>query len=88
MIDNYFTLLAIWNVVVFILYGIDKCCAINDKWRISEKTLIGSAFFMGALGAILGMEAFRHKTKKKSFKALIGLAVLVNITVLFCFERI
>lgn len=88
MFENYVTLLAVWNAVVFTLYGIDKWCAINDKWRISEKTLIGSAFLMGAVGAILGMKTFRHKTKKKMFKAMIALAFLVNAGVLFLIERI
>lgn len=85
--ENYLTLLAIWNVAVFLLYGIDKWCAVNDKWRISEKTLIGAAFLMGAVGAVLGMETFRHKTKKKMFSALIALALLVNAGVLVWFER-
>lgn len=88
MSENYFTLFAIWNAVVFLLYGIDKWCAKNDKWRISEKTLIGAAFFMGAIGAILGMRTFRHKTKKKMFSAFIALAFLVNAGVLFFIERI
>ncbi|MBQ7985656.1 MAG: DUF1294 domain-containing protein [Clostridia bacterium] len=88
MNDNYLTLLAIWNVAVFMLYGIDKWCAKNDKWRISEKTLIGSAFLMGAVGAILGMKTFHHKTRKKLFSALIALAFLVNAGVLVWIERI
>lgn len=88
MFENYVTLLAVWNAVVFTLYGIDKWCAINDKWRISEKTLIGSAFLMGAVGAILGMKTFRHKTKKKMFQALIALAFFANAGVLFLIERI
>ncbi len=87
MNENYLALLGIWNVVVFLLYGIDKWCAVNDKWRISEKTLVGSAFLMGALGAILGMKTFRHKTKKKMFKALIALALLVNVGAWAWFER-
>ena len=88
MNENYLTLLVIWNAVVFTLYGIDKWCAINDKWRISEKNLIGSAFFMGSVGAILGMKTFRHKTKKKMFQAMIYAAFLVNAGVLFLIERI
>ncbi len=85
--ENYLTLLAIWNVAVFTLYGIDKWCAKNDKWRISEKTLVSAAFFMGAVGAILGMKTFRHKTRKKMFSALISLAFFVNIAILVFFER-
>lgn len=88
MSENYLTLLALWNAAVFMLYGIDKWCAKNDKWRISEKTLIGAAFLMGAVGAILGMKTFRHKTKKKMFSALVALAFLVNAAVVVLVERI
>ena len=88
MKENYLILLAIWNVAVFLLYGFDKWCAKNDKWRISEKTLISAAFLMGAVGAMLGIRAFRHKTQKKMFMALVAVAFLVNAGVLFWFERI
>ena len=86
--ENYLTLLGIWNVIVFLLYGIDKWCAKNNKWRISEKTLVGPAFLMGAVGAILGMKAFRHKTRKRMFSAFVALAFLVNIGIIVWFERI
>lgn len=55
--------LFIINVSTFILYGIDKKKAIKHKFRISENTLIFSAFIGGSLGALLGMQFFRHKTK-------------------------
>lgn len=47
--------LFIINVSTFILYGIDKKKAIKHKFRISENTLIFSAFIGGSLGALLGM---------------------------------
>ena len=53
--------LFIINVSTFILYGIDKKKAIKHKFRISENTLIFSAFIGGSLGALLGMQFFRHK---------------------------
>lgn len=87
MNEKYFTLFAIWNVAVFLLFGFDKWCAKYNKWRISEKTLLCIAFFMGAVGAVLGMKTFRHKTKKKLFSALISLAFLVNAGVVFLIER-
>lgn len=88
MNEKFIMMLAVWNVVVFLLYGLDKWCAVNDKWRISEKTLIGSAFLMGSVGAILGMKTFRHKTRKKLFQAMVALAFLVNAGVLYFVERI
>ena len=88
MNESYFMLLAVWNVAVFLLYGIDKWCARKDMWRISEKALIGAAFFMGAIGAILGMKTFHHKTKKRMFSTLVALAFFVNAAVLILIERV
>ena len=56
-------LVAVYNLVVFCIYGYDKRCAIKNKWRVPEKVLIGLAFAAGSVGAYLGMTVFRHKTK-------------------------
>ena len=69
------------SIVTFALYAIDKSKAKNNKWRISEATLIGAAFFMGGIGAMLGMKFLRHKTQHTSFKILVPLATLLNIAV-------
>jgi len=71
--------LAVWNLVVFALYGIDKWRSTRSQWRVSERTLILSAFFMGASGAMLGMYFFRHKTRQMKFILLLPLALLVNV---------
>lgn len=55
------------SITAFILYGIDKRRAETGKWRIREIVLILFAVFGGALGAVLGMFAFRHKTKRWYF---------------------
>ena len=82
MIPVLVWILFIWNTIVFALYGIDKYKAVKNKWRISEKALILSAFFMGALGAIFGMELFRHKTKKLLFRLGVPFALVLNCVVL------
>ena len=46
-----------------IVYGADKWKARRGKWRIPEKALLLLSFFGGAIGGILGMLLFRHKTK-------------------------
>lgn len=43
-------LMVIWNTIAFIMMGIDKRRARRDAERISEKTLLTSAFIMGAIG--------------------------------------
>lgn len=79
--NSIINFLIIWNIIVFVMYGVDKYKAITNRWRISEKALIVSAFCMGAVGAMLGMEIFRHKTKKKIFRTLVSFALILNIAV-------
>jgi uncharacterized membrane protein YsdA (DUF1294 family) len=55
------------NLVAFCLFGIDKRRAVRGAWRIKERTLFLSAILGGSIGAILGMQVFRHKTKHSSF---------------------
>ena len=73
------------NLLAFLLMGLDKAKARRHKWRIPEKTLFLSAIIGGSIGAILGMQVFRHKTKHASFRigmpciliAQLGLAVYI-----------
>ena len=46
---------------------VDKYKARKNRWRIPERTLIGSAFLGGSVGALLGMYTFRHKTRHLKF---------------------
>lgn len=55
------------NVLTFFLYGADKHCAVADKRRIPESVLFFLSIVGGALGALLGMWLFRHKTRHKMF---------------------
>ena len=63
MIKYYVAFLAIISIIAFISYGVDKRKSKKNKWRTPEKVLLGLGFFGGAIGAISGMELFRHKTK-------------------------
>lgn len=76
-------ILGAWNIFVFVLYGIDKYRAVQNKWRISENVLLSCAILMGSLGAALGMKLFRHKTKKPLFKIGIPVAFFINCTILY-----
>ena len=55
------------SLVAFILYGVDKQRAKQGKWRIKESVLLGVSFLGGSVGALIGMKAFRHKTKHRYF---------------------
>ncbi len=69
------------SALLFILMGADKKRAQAKRWRVPEKTLFFVALLGGALGGVLGMRAFRHKTKHASFFVGMPLLVLVNIAV-------
>ena len=64
------------NLFTFILYGADKYRAKHDKYRVPEAKLLFFAFIGGALGAVLGMKCFHHKTLKLKFKLVYVLLVL------------
>ena len=65
------------NLLVFIVYGVDKHKAIHNKWRIPEATLLVAALF-GVIGTLLGMIFFRHKTRKPKFLIIVPLIFTIE----------
>ena len=72
-------LLVAVNLVSFTLYGLDKLKAKKGLWRIRESTLLLIAALGGSVGALLGMEVFRHKTKHWQFKVLVPVFLVLHI---------
>lgn len=70
--------LVIWNIIVFLIYGIDKLKAKKSKYRTSEASLLLCAFFLGAVGALFGMVIFNHKTSKPQFRYVVPIFVFLN----------
>ena len=58
---------AIINVLAWLMFGLDKCFAMNDEWRIAEAGLWLTIFEGGVVGGWLGVCCFSHKTSKGSF---------------------
>lgn len=81
MIFRYLFFLTIWNLLVFLFFGYDKRQAKKGKRRVSEAMLIGMSFFLGGLGAFLGMYHYRHKTQKLKFKILVPTAAVLTMLV-------
>lgn len=71
--------LIVINIVAFALMGADKRRARRNKWRIKERTLFLSALLGGSIGAIAGMQAFRHKTKHWYF--VLGMPLILVLQV-------
>ena len=67
------------NAAGFLLMLVDKIKARKNLWRIPEATLIGVAAIGGSIGAIAGMNLFRHKTKHARF--YIGLPVILALQI-------
>ena len=51
------------NLIGFALMGIDKYKAKKRAFRIPEATLFIVAIIGGSIGSMIGMYAFRHKTR-------------------------
>ncbi len=74
-----------WNVLTFILVGIDKLKSKMAWYRISELALLLCTFFLGAIGVSTGMIAFRHKVSKAKFRWFVPIAVLLNLVAVAAF---
>lgn len=70
------------NAISFGIYGYDKHCAVINKWRVSEFTLLALALGGGSLGALIAMFGFHHKTQHKKFQICVPLFLTIHILLL------
>lgn len=68
------------NAAGFILMLADKLKAKKGAWRVPEKTLMGVAVMGGSIGSLMGMYAFRHKTKHLKFT--VGIPVILALQIM------
>ena len=73
------------NLIGFALMGIDKYKAKKRAFRIPEATLFTVAVIGGSIGSILGMYAFRHKTRHRSFVYGMQLILIIQIILILAF---
>ncbi|NMA51730.1 MAG: DUF1294 domain-containing protein [Peptococcaceae bacterium] len=57
----------------------DKRMAQAGRYRIPESRIFLIAIAGGAIGVLLGMEIFRHKTRHLKFKVFIPLILLLQV---------
>ena len=67
------------SLITFFAYGMDKYHAKRGKRRAPEAVLLLLGFFGGAMGALLGMRLFRHKTLKLGFWMVNWLGLLCHV---------
>lgn len=84
MILIYYILI---NTAAFIIYGLDKRKAIQGAWRIPERTLLLLAAAGGGIGAFLGMQLFRHKTRHIQFQLLVPVCIILHLALWIMFFR-
>ena len=73
---------AVMSLIAFAAFGLDKYKAKTDKWRTPEKTLFLLAIIGGGVGAFLGMQVFRHKTKHQQFVIGIPLIMIAQLALI------
>ncbi len=73
--------LLIINLVAFVCYGVDKLMAKRNAPRISELALLLLALAGGSVGAWIGMQVWRHKTKHPKFRWGVPMILLLQVAV-------
>lgn len=76
-------LILIMSVISFFVMGYDKSQAKKHKQRVSERTLWTLAIFGGGIGAYIGMQLFRHKTKHTNFRVGFLMLLILYVFLLF-----
>ena len=79
--DLIYLWLAVINLTTIWAYYHDKQAAKWGKWRVPENTLFGLAIIGGSPAALIAARMFRHKNKKYSFRLVMWVIILVQITV-------
>ncbi|NLC29195.1 MAG: DUF1294 domain-containing protein [Chloroflexi bacterium] len=75
------------SLITFLLLGYDKYQATHHGWRVPERVLLALGAFGGAIGGLVGMKAFHHKTRKNYFWIFYGLAAALQIALILFLKR-
>jgi uncharacterized membrane protein YsdA (DUF1294 family) len=70
------------SIASFFTYGYDKSIAGHNVTRVPELVLHALTAVGGTFGSFLGMQIFRHKTQKKSFRLVFWVIVAIQIVVI------
>lgn len=67
------------SALAFVMYGMDKSAARNERSRTPENTLHLIGLCGGWPGALVAQDVFRHKSRKVEFQVVFWLGVVANI---------
>ena len=85
--ETVFTLWLMVNLIGCFMMIIDKHNAIHKKKRISEKTLILTSCFGGAMLMWITMYLIHHKTKHLHFVILFPLCTVIHLMIFYLLLR-
>ncbi|QBO58023.1 DUF1294 domain-containing protein [Chryseobacterium salivictor] len=83
MNEFFIAFLTTVNTGSFIYFGLDKRKAIKQENRVPETSLLIMTTFGGAIGSVLGMLIFNHKTNKKSFIFKMLAVIVIQILIVY-----
>lgn len=75
------------GLVTFVAFGVDKARARRGQRRIPERTLHLLELSFGVVGAILGMQVFRHKRRKAAYWAITAVIAAAHVALLVALAR-
>ena len=70
------------NLVTLVFFGLDKCLAQQESFRIPEVVLFGLVAMGGSPLGFIARHLFRHKTRKLVFRVQFWLIVVLQIAVI------
>ena len=85
--ETFFLVWLIINLIGSFMMMIDKYNAIHKKKRISEKTLILTSCFGGAMLMWITMYLIHHKTKHLHFVILFPLCTVIHLMIFYLLLR-
>ena len=73
-----FLIYIFFSLITFFMYALDKYAAKKGAWRTQESTLHLLALLGGWPGALVAQQSLRHKSRKKEFRSVFWITVLLN----------
>mgnify|MGYP004545970641 CR=1 FL=1 len=73
------------NIALFVMMGFDKMQAIKGNRRVPEVKLFALAMAGGAIGGIVGMQVWHHKTRKPAFHFVFGVATFIHLYLIYTY---
>lgn len=66
------------SAITFATYAKDKSAAMNNRWRVEERTLHFLALAGGWPAALMAQRVLRHKSRKRTFQRVFVATIVLN----------